>query len=229
MKVVFCTPSLTGPTEPYLKAIEDSIPLIKKAGFEEAYAQKVGCPYISHARSTMTRDAMDVGADIIVYLDYDLSWKPQDLLSLIQTEGEVVSGLYRFKKDEEEYMGVIKTHADGRPIVKDGNLIGEKIPAGFMKVTKAAVQRFMRAYPELLYGDPDRYSVDLFNHGAHKGVWYGEDYAFSRRWMECGGEIVVLPNLDLVHHSKDKAYQGNFHEFMMKQPGGINDPLRKAA
>lgn len=221
MKVIFATPSLTGPTAPYIKALEDSIPLIKAAGWEEGYAQEIGCPYISAARATMTRRALDAGADVIVYIDYDLSWKPEDLLTLLSAEGDVVAGTYRYKKDEEEYMGVIRNDAAFRPIVRaDGCIQAEKMPAGFLKVTRHALRVFMKAYPELLYGHPEQYTVDLFNHGAYKGVWYGEDYAFCRRWIETGNKLWCVPDLDLVHHSKDKAYPGNFHNFLRRQPGG---------
>jgi len=169
----------------------------------------------------MTRKALDAGADVIVYLDYDLSWRPEDMLKLLSTEGDVVAGIYRFKTDEEKYMGTIVSDGNNIPVCRsDGSIRADKVPAGFLKVTKAAIQKFMRAYPELLYGDPDRYSVDLFNHGAYKGVWYGEDYSFSRRWREMGEEIWIVPDLSLNHHAKDKEYRGNFHNFMRRQPGG---------
>lgn len=189
---------------------------------------EVGCPYISHARATMLRKAMDARADVVVFLDHDLSWRPADLLKLIETEGDVVSGLYRFKKEPEEYMGVLNTTPEGQPIVRasDGAIRADKVPAGFLKVTKEAVDRFMGAYPELVYGHRYAPAVDLFNHGAFEGVWYGEDYAFSRRWRAIGGEIWVVPDLELTHHTSGEAFVGNYHEFLMKQPGGINDPLR---
>jgi hypothetical protein len=111
MKVVFCTPSLAGPTAPYISALEQSIPLITGAGWEEGYAQEIGNPYISAARANMTRKALDAGADVLIYLDYDLSWRPPDLLTLLTTPGDVVAGTYRFKKDDEEYMGAVDTGA----------------------------------------------------------------------------------------------------------------------
>lgn len=220
-KVVFCVPFLDRPMAPFIKSIEASIPLIIEAGWEEGLTQERGCPYISSARATMLRRALNDGADTIVFLDYDLGWDPQDLLTLIETEGEVIAGTYRFKNDEESYMGTIDTDDDERPITRqDGCIKGDRVPAGFLKITKAAVHKFMRAYPELLYGDPDRYSVDLFNHGAHKGVWWGEDFAFSRRWRELGGEIWIVPSLNISHHEKDKAYPGCFHDFLLRQEGG---------
>lgn len=78
----------------------------------------------------------------------------------------------------------------------------------------------MKAYPELVYGPAYAPSVDLFNHGAHKGCWWGEDYAFSRNWTDCGGDIWLVPDLDLNHHTADEVFVGNFHKFMLSQPGG---------
>lgn len=223
VKVVFATPSLCGPTAPYIDALEKSIPLIKAIGWDEAYVQEVGCPYISHARATMTRKALDVGADVIIYLDYDLSWAPKDLLTLLQTEGDVVAGTYRYKKDEEEYMGGWRCNLGGVPSLDSNkNFKATRVPAGFLKVTRKAIRKIMRDHPELVYGDIEKPSVDLFQHGAHEGVWYGEDMAFSRRWIDAGGEIALVPDLNITHHSKDRAYPGNLHQFMMLQEGGKN-------
>lgn len=224
MKVVFCVPFLTTLTAPFIAAMEQSIPLVTGAGWDERLVTEQGCPYISAARATMLRKALDAQADVIVFLDYDLSWAPGDLLKLLETEGDVVAGLYRFKKDDEEYMGAIDCDVVGRPVLRDGGCIrANRVPAGFLKVTREGVARFMRAYPELQYGDPIAPHIDLFNHGAHKGVWWGEDYAFSRNWLDAGGDLWVAPDLSLTHHG-DKPYPGNFHEFLMRQPGGVNGP-----
>ena len=99
-------------------------------------------------------------------------------------------------------------------------LRGKSAPAGFLKITADAVDAFMGAYPELCYGSPWNYSVDLFNHGVHEGVWYGEDYAMSRRWNAMGGQIWIIPDLDLTHWDKEKSFPGNFHQFLLRQPGG---------
>lgn len=223
-KVAFCVPTLTRPYQQCLDSIKASLPLIQAAGWEDVMVSEVGCPYVSHARATMLRKALDTKATAVVFIDHDLSWRPADLLKLIETPGDVVAGLYRFKKPEVEYMGQLMPGIDGFPRVRDdGCIAAHSVPAGFLKITQVTVNRFMAAFPELVYGDRFYPSVDLFNHGAHEGVWYGEDYAFSRRWRELGGEIWVVPDLDLTHHSKDEAYPGNFHDFMTRQPGGIND------
>ena len=222
MKVVFCTPSLEGPTAPYIAALEASIPVIKAAGWDEGYAQAVGCPYISAARAHMLRAALDAKADKIVFLDYDVSWRPEDLLKLLETDGDVVAGTYRMKIDDEKYMGTLESNADGTPEVRaDGAIRSQLIPAGFLAITRDAVDRFMVAYPELCYGPMYHLSVDLFNHGVRERVWWGEDYSFAMRWRDKCGEIWTVPDLNINHHGKGgKVYKGNLHKFLLRQPGG---------
>lgn len=223
MKVAFCIPTVTRPYQVCLDSLKESIPLIQAAGWEDVMVTEVGCPYISSARSIMLRKALDAKADVIVFIDHDLSWRPQDLLTLIEAEGDVVGGTYRFKTDEERYMGALIPDIKGIPqIRKDGGLKAHSLPGGFLKLTERAVSRFIAAYPELVYGSRHTPHVDLFNHGAHEGVWYSEDYAFCRRWLALGGELVLIPDIDLNHHSADKVYAGNFHQYLMKQPGGCN-------
>lgn len=223
MKVVLATPTVERPHDAYLAALEASIPALDAAGFDHGATFEVGNPYISAARSTMLRKAMDAEADVVVFIDHDVSWNPADLVRLIETDGDVVAGTYRFKHDEpEEYMGLLEGEF---PIVReDGCVKARFVPAGFLKVTMAGVDRFMRAYPHLVYGDSDKPSVDLFNHGAIGGVWYGEDYAFSKRWNERCGDIWLIPDLDIDHHSKSRVWPGNFHKFLLRQPGGSEAP-----
>ena len=247
-KVVFCIPvySTAGAPRPYpatRDSFRDSAPLLDAAGWDHAVVNELNCPYISAARATMLRKALDAKATDIVFIDSDVSWRPADMLKLLETEGDVVAGTYRFKKGEaeqgckdEEYMGCIRSDPMGRPVVResDGAIAAISIPAGFLKVTRNAVNRFMEAYPELCYGEYCAPAVDLFNHGAHKRIWFGEDYGFSRNWIDAGGEIWIVPNMNIDHSTIERTYKGNFHEFLMRRPGGSKsdnpvspDDLRK--
>jgi len=223
-KVVFCLPIWQQPARETIASLEASLPLLEAAGYEHGLAQILNMPYISAARATMLRSALDAKADIIVFIDHDVAWRPADLLKLIETEGDVVAGTYRVRLDEEQYMGQLDCHADGTPKVRlsDGALLSKLAPAGFLKVTKEAVDRFMVAYPELCYGPQYHLSVDLFNHGVQDRIWWGEDYSFSRRWLACGGQLWTVPDLSIDHVAKDKTYRGNLHQFLMRQPGGVN-------
>lgn len=221
-KVVFCTPTITRPYRQFLDAMEASVPALDAAGISHQMVFEVGSAYVSHARATLLRKALDTQPDAVVFLDHDLGWRPEDLVKLIETPGDVVAGTYRFKQPDESYMGTLRSDEHGRPVTRaDGCIRADWIPAGFLKVTAFAVHQFMGAYPELVYGQRFRPCVDLFNHGAHDGLWYGEDYAFSRRWNDRGGEIWVVPDLALTHYGPDGTpHPGNLHQYLRRQPGG---------
>jgi glycosyltransferase involved in cell wall biosynthesis len=221
-KVVFCIPTVQKPFKECLDSLRESVPLFEDAGYEHYMVSEVGNPYISSARSFMLKKALDAGADIIVFIDHDVSWDDKDLLKLVQTEGEVCVGTYRFKKDEVEYMGQVLTDANHYPIVResDGAISAFCAPAGFLKVTRRAINIFIENYPNLCYGDRTSPHIDLFNHGAYNHVWYGEDYAFCRNWLATKNPIWLVPDLNINHHTKDKVYEGNYHKFLLKQPEG---------
>jgi hypothetical protein len=221
-RVAFLIPSRGKPAEALLDSMEASCPLMDQAGYEAGIVFEVGNPYISAARSLLLRKALDWKADHVVFIDDDVSWRPQDLIKLLDTSGEVIAGTYRFKGPIEEYMGLLHddpvTH---RPEVReDGCVRAELVPAGFLKLSKEAVGRFMRGYPELCYGAPYAFHVDLFNHGAFEGRWWGEDYMFSKRWRAIGGELWIVPDMELCHWGGGNDHKGNFHEFLLRQPGG---------
>lgn len=152
-----------------------------------------------------------------MFLDDDVSWEPQNLIDLILADGDVVGGTYRYKIEEEKYMGRIWLDPRGTLVREDGAVHMRCLPAGFLRVTRAAVERFMGAYPELIIDADGNRNVDLFNHGAHRGVWWGEDYAFCRRWNDIGGQLWCLPDMNLDHHGKDRVWAGNFKRFLERK------------
>jgi len=225
-KVVFCVPTLTRPFEQTLKSLKRSVPELKRAGWLDGMVSEIGCPYISNARATMLRKALDAGATQIIFIDHDVSWPKGAVLKLLDTEGDVVGCTYRYKEREEKYMGtVVGEYPETRA---DGCIKMLAMPAGFLRVSRHAVNLLMRKYPELMYGEPCHPSFDLFQHGAHEGVWWGEDYAFCRRWISAGGDVWCIPDLDIAHHAivktrrgaVVKTYRGNFHQYLRKRPGG---------
>ena len=218
-KVVFCIPVVDTLHPATRQSLLDSLPVIEAAGWEHEMGQTLNNPYISCARAEMLRKALDAKAEQIVFIDHDVAWRPEDMLALLAVEGDVVAGTYRFKSDEEQYMGWIAQDTQGCPITrKDGCVQMLGIPAGFMRISRAAVSTFARKYPELCYGDPLEPHIDLFNHGARDGVWWGEDLAFSDRWLKAGGELWALPHLHIDHYDRQTniCYAGNLHNYLLR-------------
>ena len=218
-KVIFCMAVVGAPHPKTVESIEASVPLLEAAGWEHGIAQEFNNPYISFARAELIWKAFDNGADVAFMVDHDMEWEPEALMKVLNTEGDVVVGTYRYKKEEEEYMGFINLDHKNSPICReDGCVSAYGVPPGFMKITKAAVQRSMKANPELLYGDPLRPRMDLFQHGAKDWLWWGEDYSFSQRYVKAGGELWIVPNVNVNHYNMQtgECFKGNFHEYLMR-------------
>ena len=216
-KVAICTPTLHEPVQAYRDSLAASIQPLLDRGYAVHTILEKRNQYISLARANLVRKAQDVGATIIVFIDDDVSWQPEALIKLVETEGDVVGGVYRYKTEKMEgYMCSLLAPIGESPVAReDGALPALFLPAGFLKVTKAAIDKMSAFYPQLVFGSKDYPYVDLFNHGAFEGRWYGEDIAFCRNWVNTGGSIWLVPDLDLDHTAADgTVYHGNFQNFL---------------
>ena len=121
---------------------------------------------------------------------------------------------------------VILTGSDQRALVNgDGTIQAFGVPAGLVVIRREVIEKLIASHPEKRYWDliegkrVDGF-YDLFPQGVYDGRWWGEDFAFCRLWTNLGGKIAVLPNMTLGHHAGDKSWTGNYHEFLLRQPGG---------
>ena len=215
-RVAICSPTRNRPHDAFIEALERSVPYLDAAGFDHAAVFEVGCPYISGARCTLLGKALAWGATDIVFIDDDVSWQPEDLVRLVETEGDVVCGTYRYKIEEPKFMGVPYVGHGGHPLVRaDGCVHMMAAPAGFLRVSRETVKRFRDHFPDLAIGDAKTgENVDIFNHGAYMGVWFGEDYAMCRRLGDMGIDVWCIPTLNLVHNDPGKAFGGTYHEYL---------------
>lgn len=217
-KVVFCVPVYPKPFKETEAAIAAERELLTAAGWQSDTRWHVGCPYISAARSALLRSAVDADATDIVFVDQDISWAPGAALRLLETDGGIVAGTYRYKDDAtEKYMGALMSSPQGRPLTRaDGCVDAIWAPAGFLKATRSAVNQMMKAHPELIYGEPLTPGFDLFGHGVMDGDWCGEDVAMCKRWRGLGEKVWIVPDLDITHHAVGKTYPGNLHKFLLR-------------
>lgn len=229
-KVCFATPTITKPHPKMLDAMEAEVSFMQKAGLEEVWVWEVGHAYVSYARAALLRKALRWFGEAdgcIVYVDHDVEWRPGDLTRLAQTPGDVVAGTYRLKSPQEEYMGRLDK-LEGAPIPplnSHGCLSAFLVPAGFLKITRNAIEQFVRKYPELNFSrdhENGDHHYDVFNHGVINNTWFGEDYAFSLRWKLLQNPIWLIPDLQIDHWGKDsegnpKVYKGNYADFLKSE------------
>lgn len=226
MHIFFATPAYRGIwCKQFIESLEATVDHLALLGHTTTFNLLTGSCYVQSARNELAQRFLDSGADVLFFLDDDVSWCPEDVLTLLETPGDVVAGIYPKKCQETDFPVVIHTDGDGFPLVRqDGCIAATGLPTGFMRITRVAIEQLRAAYPGQRFDDyQDGEKVgecyDLFPQGVHNGRWYGEDFAFCNLWAALGGSLWVVPDLTLTHHATDGTqYVGNYHQFLLSQP-----------
>ena len=220
----------------FARSLADTLEVCCAEGHQVTVLTTQRSTYIQTARNELAADFLQTDGDILFFIDDDLSWKPESAMRLIAMPDMIVAGLYRMKTASEVYCGVLHTDPDGRPLVRpgDGAMAATAVPTGFLRIRRQALEQMVTTYADRAYsimrGDEQVQVYDLFPQGLKDGRWVGEDFAFCRLWTDILGQLWVAPDLDLTHSDRvsGQTFAGNFHQFMRRQPGGRDDPMRSA-
>jgi len=183
-----------------------------RVGFDFDVHYLVGESLIQRARNTIVANFLETRFERLLFIDSDIQFKPEDVEALWNLNTDVCCGSYPFKK-----IGM------GSTCWKDGHLVDvDSLPGptkidyaatGFLMIKRDVFLRMKEAYPERshLEGLPDgnfndrRESFSWFDPRVSKGsctedrIYLSEDYAFSHDWREMGGEIILNPDVKLLH------------------------------
>lgn len=236
MKVVFCIPALDGSIKARChQSLVATYRILNdaKIPYEEFFVEH--CPYLPVARATLAAMFMaDSEATDLFFIDSDVGFEASGVIEILKRPEAIVAGVYPLKRDAGGYPVEVKT-IDGIPIGRDGLIEANFLPGGFMRIKRIVFEEMAKAYPELRYdesvvevkdsGITEAY--DFFGMGVYGRKFRTEDYAFCQRWRDMGGQVWVYPNINFDHVGT-KTYKGNYHEFLLRQPGGAKDFRRLA-
>lgn len=211
-----CTPTHDGRVHvPYhqgclrtTSAFHDRISIAHRAG-----------PILPRNRDLLTDGFLDSPATHMLCVDSDIGFGPEQVQALLDLGLPFVAGTYSKKQPNREipadYTG--ETRGESFETLFANGKRGEKIdrplwrakhvPAGFMLLERATVERMAGAYRQLQYQVPGLGLITgLWSPEFQQGVSYaGEDVAFCRRWTALGGEIWMHRGVVLEHHG-DQVY-----------------------
>lgn len=186
-----------------------------------------GCSIIPDARDILASTFLRGEWTHIIWLDSDIAFPPHSFTRLITPDVEMIGGLYRFKRDIEEYpvnffpgerwaVNPATGEPDGEGLIKT-----QHIPFGFCCMSRSVIEKMAKARPKT-YTNPIDSTLkcyNFFDRVVEDGVSWGEDYIFCRRWREIGGDIWVDPKMHLTHIGT-KHYPGHVGDFLR----GLSEP-----
>ena len=242
MKVVFAIPALTGEVKTLChQSLVATYRVLQQAGIEYEEFFVENCPYLPVARATLVAMFMQDPANTdLFFVDSDVGFDPDGAVKILQRPEGIVAGIYPLKRDFPHGYPVEVRLVDGKPFgIRIG---GEReylveanfLPTGFMRCKRIVFEAMAKAYPELKYeqsvvevmGSGITEAYDFFGMGAFGRKFRTEDFAFCQRWRDINGRLWIMPDIDFQHVGS-KAYKGNLQKYLLRCPGGADDPNKE--
>ncbi len=151
----------------------------------------------------VARALMNPLATHLFFLDADIGFEPENILTLLSEDVDVIGGGYPKKSLPIDYVVNPATSGDA----DENKAEVERIGTGFLLLKRAVFERIAEAMPELKYRDDcgldasinDHlyafFEAGLFGHG----VFMSEDWLFCNRWRQIGGKIFISKRFALTH------------------------------
>lgn len=163
-----------------------------------------GNPFVDQARNQAVDYFMQqTTADVLFFVDDDVGFDHQVVPRVLSYSQDVVGGLVPKRSDDvsEVYHANALT---GR--MQDGLFECKELPTAFMRITRAAIERYQAHYP----GQP------LFRSGPYRDeAFIGEDIFFCRQWTAMGGTLWIDSDISFTHRGSH-AWKGNFFDYAIR-------------
>lgn len=174
--------------------------------------------HITTAGSLLVRERNDIikaflktDATHLLCVDSDMGWDPRDVKKLIDFNEDFVGSLYPARGDNCFLFRGVYSENKEMKVSEKGLLEMEYVPAGFILLKRAAVEKMIAHFPDLYYQPKEAslkhmdgyhlFAVELFD-----GEFWGEDYVFCRRARQAGFRIWIDPTIKIDHAGKIGAF-----------------------
>jgi hypothetical protein len=178
---------------------------------------------VPKARDDLVWHFMRSKATHMLFIDADIAFTPDDVFQLLNTDQDVVAGLYPVKDIHWEAVrqaALAGVPAEALPFFS-GRLAMNTIPdgpqemvlgqlyevaavgTGFMMIKRHVFETLAQHTPTYLVdmatSDMDRVAHSYFRIGPEGDTYLSEDYSFCHLWRKHGGKVMVAPWVTPAH------------------------------
>ena len=247
-KFFIATPCYGGQlNEPYFRSVIKMMTFFNGHNIPLAFGTIANESLVTRARNVLVAYFLASDYTHLMFIDADIEFQTEDILKLYAHKKDVVVGAYPKKgvawdkirssltdpANKEKQLSDRDMASFGSDyainfkfVDKETKTIGVEngliklhdAGTGFMMISREAILKMIKAYPELKYNN----DVNI-NNDSLKDHFYAlfdtmidpvdrrylsEDYTFCRRWQEIGGDVWLDPSISLNHYGHF-CFQGN--------------------
>lgn len=247
-KFFIATPCYGGQlNEPYFRSVIKMMTFFNGHQIPLAFGTIANESLVTRARNVLVAYFLASDYTHLLFIDADIEFQTEDVLKLYAHKKDVVVGAYPKKgvawdrirgnlldpanKDKQMTDREIAAYGSDYAInfkfvdketktigVENGLIKLHDAGTGFMMISREAILKMIKAYPELKYNnDVNINNAELKDHfyalfdtmiDPIDKRYLSEDYTFCRRWQELGGDIWLDPSISLNHYGHF-CFQGN--------------------
>ena len=247
-KFFIATPCYGGQlNEPYFRSVIKMMTFFNGHQIPLAFGTIANESLVTRARNVLVAYFLASDYTHLMFIDADIEFQTEDILKLYAHKKDVVVGAYPKKgvawdkirsnlidpanKDKvlsdrdvasfgSDYAINFKfVDKETKTIgVENGLIKLHDAGTGFMMISRAAILKMIKAYPEFKYNNHVNINnADLKEHfyalfdtmiDPIDRRYLSEDYTFCRRWQEIGGDVWLDPSISLNHYGHF-CFQGN--------------------
>lgn len=223
-KVFIAIPTYSGKLDARLvHSLLETIPLFQKEGIGFEFQTLSYSCHVDDARNELVRRFRESDCDSLIFIDADVSWRPESLARLVKHDRDVVAGVYPKRSIHDTDFPVLVEGGVELWADQDGLVEVLGAPTGFMKIKRHVIEKLAALNSAKKYLDRRQTSDDIpnviiFERTLENSQRYSGDYAFCLAWRKLGGKIFVDPELRLAHKG-EVEFEGTLGNYWREKHG----------
>lgn len=216
--VYIATTSYDNPDSSYTFSIQKTREAMHLAGIPTAYTLLQGNCHVDDARNNIVQDFLLSDCTDLVFIDADVSWKPEDLIKLCRYDCDLIGGVYPFRREGSSKTMPVRL-MEGARIDDDGLIEVEGLPTGFMRIRRHVIETLVKGADHYRNrGELRSQAPILFERVFKDGTRWGGDLNFCNKWRATGGKIYAAADLVLGHAIK-RVIKDSLAAFIRRNTG----------
>jgi hypothetical protein len=211
------------PTTNCFAAVTNLMLLLQSKGIKSKLMFAKYCGFIDRARNMLINEFLKTDCTHILMNDADQGFDHEKILEMLYKDKMFIAAAVRQKQMEETY--AIKVNVDNefslKPVEKDGLISTHRIGLALVIIKREVFDkiRTFHKLPHVNSTGTQFTDTHIVQESNGTWDWLGEDYDFCTKCTEASINIWIYHNID-VSHVGYHEFKGNFHEYLLKQPGG---------